>query len=692
MSLADLKIPLTLDTSEHNLSEDFFIPVLDKSIKYDRGVGYFSSGWFRVNAKGMVAFAENSGKARWIMSPILSEEDWEALEFGMRARLDPVLQRTLGRDIAELARSLSESTRSAIAWMVADNIVDFKIAIPRNKIGQFHAKFGIFWDENNNSLAFTGSYNDSIQGLQNFEAISIFSSWQSGLDVYVNEHVKRFERLWNNEDANYEVFEIPAASRAQLIQLRKYERPYSIPVWLQSISEPKSSTSPLWDHQKDAIIAWEDNKRRGIFNMATGSGKTRTALSAAERCNGLNLLIIAVPSKGLVEQWAIELDRHTSLPSPTLVYKDASLWQDELFTKLRAGYRSGWRSPIVVIGTLTSLSGERFNSVLNDAGTPERTLLIVDEVHNAGAAAYQRILNDAIEWRLGLSATPNRRYDEEGSQVLQNYFEDVVYTYSIAQALTDGRLTPYDYFAYTTPLSPEEYIKYQDLTRQIIVLRGQSSKNDSVTYETSNRLDGDSNNIDLLLFQRANILKECISKLDILLALLENHPPNKCLIYCADKAQLDDISRILNELQIVHLSYTSNTPDAQRRNALQSIAEGRIPVLLAIDCLDEGVDVPAVDMALILASSKNERQFIQRRGRVLRRSPGKVISQLIDLVAVPPEKIGFDGRGLLRGELMRAKAMAELADNRIEALHQLQQQLRPYGILLAELLSGDSDE
>ena len=692
MALKEVAHSRILDTSAHDLIGDFFVPMLRASTRYDRGVGYFSSGWFRAAAAGMVEFAANAGRARWITSPILSEKDWKALQEGEAARNDAILRDTLRQNVADLAEALERQTLSALAWMVADGILEFKLALPYNKLnsGDFHTKFGIFSDSVDDSVSFSGSYNDSIQGLRNYENISIFCSWESSFVEWVFKHQEQFEKLWNNEDPNVRVFDLPAAAHAQIIDLRTQGRPYAKPPWMLQyvvdvaasglIREQKPYT--LWEHQRKAIEQWEGNDRVGILSMATGSGKTLTALAAASHCVDLNLLLIAAPRKNLVDQWKEEVERFTNFPEPLLIYKNASSWQDRLFSKLRAGHRNGWPQPLVLIGSLQSLGGSRFQSVLDDAGIPEQSLIIVDEVHNVGAPTYQKIMNTEYTWRLGLSATPERHYDEEGTGVIMEYFEKAVFSYTMEQALKDDHLTPYAYHVYAAHLSEEEYEYYLKLTRQILAARGQS-EDATVTMQTNNRLDGDQPGIEQLLFRRAGILKKAVSKTDVIQQVLQDHPPERSLIYCADREQLEDVGAVLSTANIPHLKYIGETPMAQRHAALDGLASGDVPVLVAIDCLDEGVDVPAVDAAIILASSTNDRQFIQRRGRVLRKYSNKVRAKLIDIISLPPTSVGQDGRWMLQGELERAKKMAKLADNRHEALVQIKSYT---GALLTELL------
>jgi superfamily II DNA or RNA helicase len=446
----------------------------------------------------------------------------------------------------------------------------------------------------------------------------------------------------------------------------------------------------LWKHQVEAIRAWENNDRRGLISMATGTGKTLAALVAAQRCPELRLLVIAVPRLVLVDQWASEASHHTQFPKPILVHESAANWQEPLFNRLRG---SRWRAngdPVFVIGTLQSLSKPHFASVLADADVFGQSLLIVDEVHHAGAPTYRSVLQDQFHWRLGLSATPARYFDEEGTQIIQEYFGPTVYVYDLRHALQDGYLCPYHYFVYAAHLTKEEFKKYLHLTEKILHLRGKSVA-EALTLESHNIVDSDSEEIKQLLFNRARILKKCSSKLCALERALNDHPLKRCLIYCADNEQLDDVTNMLKRKHILHLRYTAATPTESRCSALQALGAGYVPVLAAIDCLDEGVDIPAVNEALIMASSSNKRQFIQRRGRILRKAPGKSFAKLIDIVVLPPLSSGPDARWMLNGELARIKEMAELAENKHDALLRVKQYAAPYGVLLSQLLSGEGD-
>lgn len=675
-----------------DLVRDFYVPCLERSVLYRRAVGYFTSRGLAVAAQGIAALIERNGRMLLVASPLFDPDDLEAIRRGYEAR-EQVVARALVRSLSCRAEAAIEDRLGYLAWLVADGRLEIRVAIPVSdnacpKTGIYHEKLGLLSDKDQHVVAFTGSPNETAGGLvENFEAIDVFCSWDDPQER-VARKVANFERLWENRTVGLDVIEFPEAARRQLLTYRP-KAPPDLKRRAGSAQDGTHLPSGLWAHQIEAIQAWEKARRRGLVSMATGAGKTRMALAAAERCGGLEFLVIAVPRKGLVLQWTDELRKCTAFPCPIMVHESAANWQDSLFNRVRA--RSGARGngPVVVVGTMHSLSGEPFDTVMRDAPPIENALLIADEVHNIGAPTFRRLLRDTFSLRLGLSATPVRHFDEEGTSLIRDYFGGTVYVYDLRRALGDGHLCPYRYFVYAAHLSDEEFEAYEELTRQIARARGQTD--DEVTYQSDNALDGDSQEVRMLLFRRARILKRCEAKLEALRRALADHRPRRSLIYCADNEQLELVKNVLDRSGTLHLTYKAETPADQRVETLSALQRGDVPVVLAIDCLDEGVDVPAVDQAIILASSSNKRQFIQRRGRVLRRARGKESATLVDIVALPPRTVGIRARRMLNGELARAKEMADLALNRHEALLQIQQLTSDYGVTLTGLLSGEGD-
>jgi DNA phosphorothioation system restriction enzyme len=674
-----------MNTSGDDLAQDFFMPALRRAVRYDRAVGYFSSGWLKDNARGMLGFAANGGRGRWVTSPILAEEDWEALQSGDAARRDPTLHKALEQNIADLSELLEKDTLSALAWMVADEILDFRLALPRNKLerGNFHDKFGVFTDAEGNQVSFNGSYNDSVQGSRNYESIKIFCSWEPHFALLVRSDVNRFEQLWNNMDPNVRVFDMPEAAREQILQLRTDSRPYPRPEW---ITEDRSLETRgiysvvrpaipghvvLRDYQVEAIQAWFDNDCQGLLEMATGTGKTITALAASVRLYESErqlALIIACPYRHLVDQWYEEARSFGY--APLRAYESRNTWLDELNERIMS-YNYGDTDRLCVITTHTTFSTEHFQKTIERIEDP--ALLIADEAHHLGAEAGRQHLPEKVDCRLALSATPDRWYDDQGTAALREYFGDTVYTLSLGDAIGVS-LTPYYYYPILVELTEEELEEYRLLSAKIGRLMAQIG-------------DKEDEQLTQLMVKRARLLNSAENKLEVISEQLDKQSDlSHTLFYCAP-GQIDDVVRILGwdkKLQVHR--FTAKEDLQTRRELLESFADGELQALAAMHCLDEGVDVPSTRTAYILASSSNPRQFIQRRGRVLRKFPGKHFATVYDLIAVPPPRELGEvelkaERSILRRELGRFAEFADSALNTQSAYEVIWDLADQYGVL-----------
>jgi len=687
-SLQDINILSVMDTSSHDLTNEFFVPLLSNSVRYDRGVGFFSSSWLRINSKGMVAFANNGGRARWVTSPILDEADWEALLAGNTARTDPLLHSVLRRNITDLTETLERDTLSALAWMVADEIVTFKLALPYHKLdqGDFHDKFGVFTDAQGNQISFNGSYNDSFRGTRNYESIKIFRSWQPTFAPLVQADVERFERLWTNLDPNVRVFDLPEAAREKILRLRTGERPYSEPEWvkLRRAREAKSPYSiphpelpsyvTLRDYQKEAIEAWFKHECRGLLEMATGTGKTITALAASARLYGQDerlAVIIAVPYQHLVDQWHEEAKAFGY--RPVLAYKSKVSWLNELNQQIM-DYNAGHRGFISVITTHTTFISTEFQESIARLKGP--SLLIGDEAHHLGAERSRWTYPENIPFRLALSATPDRWFDDAGTAALRTYFGETVFAFPLEKAIGIS-LTPYYYYPHLVPLTDEELDHYQDLSARIAKLMNRKDERGQQALK-------------MLLIRRAELLNKAENKLQVLSELVDAQPDMKyALFYCAP-GQIDDALHLLGWEKGLRIhSFTAEEDTQERQQLLADFAHGDLQALVAMKCLDEGVDVPSTRTAYILASSSNPREFIQRRGRILRKAPGKEFSIIHDLIAVPPtiwtvlrSSPTFDAeRSIMRRELQRFKEFANPALNKHQALDVIWYIANRYGLM-----------
>lgn len=673
--LKDLNLPLSMNTSKDNLISDFFIPALKNSIKYDRGVGYFSSSWLQVASKGMVKFAENGGKARWIASPILSSEDWEALLTGDNAKHNLILKKFIELSVLDLERSLNEETRNALAWMIADEIISFKLAKPRHKLdNEFHAKVGIFEDEIGDRISFDGSYNDSIHGLQNYESIKIFKSWEY-TEQYVLEEVTRFQSIWDNCDPNIEVMEIPEALIKEIIKLRNFHsKPYikpikdklNIPNFLLNLPKPcMPKDLILRDYQNAAIESWFNNYCKGIFQMATGTGKTITALSCILRLLEIEknlIVIILCPFIHLVEQWEEEARKFCF--RPLIIAEKKQNWSLDLYQQLR-DFKKGFVNHVVLISTNATFTSGVINDAISDQDLWKRTVIIIDEVHNAGAPKFLNNLPVESEYRLGMSATPMREYDEFGTEKIIKYFSNVVFEFNLDQAIKQGYLTPYYYYPLPVELEEKEFLEFVEITKKLNKFHPDPDK---PMNEIMKRL----------LIKRSRILNNSESKVEwIRKNISEKDNIEFTLFYAGDKI-FREVRRILGfEKNFLIHDFTHELNLLERKEILKTFEKGEIKALIAMKCLDEGVDIPPTRVAYFLASSSVLREFIQRRGRILRNFKGKTSATIFDLISIPPATYLKQGkmdvdypsiRAVMKREFKRMKEFSNLAINRFQSI------------------------
>ncbi|MBE9142154.1 DNA phosphorothioation system restriction enzyme [Planktothrix mougeotii] len=437
-------------------------------------------------------------------------------------------------------------------------------------------------------------------------------------------------------------------------------------------------------YQQQAVNNWFVNRGRGTLKMATGSGKTITALAIATELYqkiGLQALIIVCPYRHLVTQWAKEAEKFNL--NPILAFESVRYWQKQLSTELYQ-LRAGHQTFITVITTNSTLISEGFQSQVRYF--PEKTLIVGDEAHNLGSPRLGESLPRNIGLRLALSATPERHFDDNGTEAILNYFGPVLQPeLTLAEAIRQGALVRYLYYPILVELTEAESRAYHRLTTRI----GWALMEDEKNWENNETVTA-------LLIQRSRLIASATNKLDALRQLMKTRlNTTHTLFYCGDGSietledysprQLEATVELLgSELGYRVNTYTAETPLSEREKLRQQFEQGELQGLVAIRCLDEGVDIPAIQNAVILASSCNPRQFIQRRGRILRPHPGKERATLFDMIVLPPDldrnTLEVE-RNLLRKELKRFLEFANLADNAGEARLKLLQLQKRYGLL-----------
>ena len=429
----------------------------------------------------------------------------------------------------------------------------------------------------------------------------------------------------------------------------------------------------LRKYQHKAVINWLENKGRGTLKMATGSGKTIIALAIATELYqqiGLQVLLVVCPYRHLVMQWARECRKFNLEPILAMTRVDS--WQNKLSNQLYSLRTSGCNF-VTIITTNFTLISQGFQSQLKFF--PAKTLIVGDEAHNLGSARLESSLPRNIGLRLALSATPERHFDDEGTEALLDYFGAIIKPeFTLADAIKQGALVRYDYYPVFVHLTTSESLIYAKLTKRI----------GWILSKNSNVIDNDT--LSSLLSKRSRLIATAANKLNTLRNLMANRlQTSHTLFYCGDgnietadsnyHRQIEAVTRILGqELGYRVNTYTNETSLESREKLRRQFELGELQGLVAIRCLDEGIDIPAIKTAVILASSSNPRQFIQRRGRILRPYPDKQKATLFDTIVIPPdlERETWEvERNLLRKELNRFITFAELANNSSDAIAQL---------------------
>ena len=656
MSLQDISFNDTYWSGENDLINEFYIPCLTESVEYCRAVGYFSSSILCYITNGLFPFIQNGGKIRILCSTNLSEEDEKSLSLGYDIR--KILQGKIESELST-ALSLNLSNIKNLCWLVKNDRLDIKICL-RSKSGTpkgsrlFHEKFGIFKDPYGNAVSFLGSINETYGGwLENEESFEVSSNWIPALSKRVESKEHRFENLWNGVAKDVITYSFPEACRQQLIA-HAPENPVE-GVYYSSPKHEKNHFLPR-DCQEAAKNRFMSSGFNCLFMMATGSGKTKAALYSMAQLDSWQLLLICVPGIELVEQWEADV---SAFFSDITIIQCSSLhpnWKQLLLALIQAKIPKR----TVVISTydsaISDFSMDKWKSIKRD-----QLALICDEVHNIGAMSTRRIMELNPQYRIGLSATPERNFDEEGSELILNYFNHQTYEFSIRDAQRAHYLVEYEYRILPVPMDDMDWQNYVSFTKQISKLKIslQSDKLDAVKRNSIEE------RLETLYRNRAGLIKKSNSKIDTFdLIFSELSPGCRILIYGDDLPQLQKFQEKLKLMGQPFFEYTGDKdPQKVRPIMLQQFRQGIRKILLAIGCLDEGIDIPVCDAAVFVSSSTSERQFIQRRGRVLRTAPGKQKAWIYDYLVVPQ----LDGT-VCEEERKLALAMVESQYRRINLM------------------------
>ena len=677
MGLKEQVYLTSYNKAEHDIAELFYLPCMRNSNHYDRISGYFGSTIYIIAWDALREFIENNGKMRLICSPYVSDEDASALANGYSAKNNELLAESLAREVQALFDDpFLTAPAKLLAYMISKGIIDVKIAVPTgsespNAKRLFHDKVGIFTDSDGSKVGFRGSMNETYKGLSsdgNMESIDVFPNWLDSRDAErVDDASAFFEKLWSESIPGIVVYQFPNASKEILRTKSEGVK------WHELLDEihVEESKAKKWKpsnhigsrtprpHQVNALETWVKNNRRGILEHATGSGKTFTAMCAIHDAFKRNeVVLVLVPSRDLLKQWDREL-RDTLL-------------EDKIYYLLCGDNNNEWKKPgtlsswtsdggsthRIILATMDTACSEDF---VKNVSQGKHLFVVVDEVHRLGSPRRRNALNIDAGARLGLSATPRRYGDPEGTAVLFDYFGGLVPPpYTLNDAIKSGVLTKYFYNPLTITLTQKEQEEWNDVTKQIrqLMARMKSNGNADISITSNTRLKQ-------LLINRARIVKNASGKVPLAINLLlrEYVGGQSWIIYCDNITQLKKVLNGAIDAGFDAFEYYADM-EGDRDETLRYFAKNG-GVLVSIKCLDEGVDIPSTTHALILASSQNPREFIQRRGRILRNSPGKLFAHLYDAITVPVVETEETPKSMsiIIGELSRAIEFGLGAEN-----------------------------
>ena len=656
-----------INRGSNNFLDSLLKPALREAAYYRRSVGFFSSSVFSLLLNSLPSFIRNNGKIHLIVSPELSNDDIKAIQLGYEKKSDLLKRRFLEDFDAEI-RLFDDVGLDTLAELVARGILDVKVASVKNDFGIYHDKLGILTDRVGNNVVFYGSPNSSANAyLNNYEKIRVVRDWIQGEGEAVRDEISEFDSMWENRNPYLEVFDFMESVK-ECILVVKEER-----------SRGKKVKDPieLYDYQKDAIQAWVDKGFRGFYVMATGTGKTWTAIYSAKRLLEEHkcLIVIAAPYKHLVRQWAEDVNKLFPDAETVLISSENPQWYT-ISKRLVLSQQYHPEKQIILITTIKSFYSAKFEKVINLSD--EEKLLIVDEAHRFTQRSEN--LRRTYSYMLGLSATPINGKQNESGIALLDFFGGLAYNLPIEEALERNFLVHYNYFpVYVTATSAEE--------------------------ENFNAISSNMAGCfrDGVLIDRERFVKYVRARLRIMgmaeekLARIKTFvdqikEKDHFVVYCGDGRLFDEQDEEIRHIQFVQnqmddmgirtSQFTANENMDRRMELVDMFNKQEIDALVAIRCLDEGINIPSIKSALILSSNDDYREFVQRRGRILRKYKGKKSADIYDVVVLPSAMCPK----MAIIELRRYYEYAKLALNKEERLVELQTLLSQYGLRLEDIM------
>ena len=691
--LKSLPLKQIYSSSEDDLVHDFYNPILSESSRYDRITGFFSPRVLALASKGFSRFLHDGGSIRIITSIEVSSELYKAIKDLDEEELYDALSSAdaLSQvDIYQLEDELERNYLKLFVALMKSGVVQLKVAIIEKEDGGiFHQKIGIVKDENGDGISFSGSVNETLGGwVKNIEEYKVFTSWDIATSVFYQHDVAAFEKYWNNSDKSVKLLTINDAIRRRLIKVSEDEDINKLRGRIKHLEDDDDNISTdgtsdsgrtLFAYQEDAIEHWINNDYCSIYEMATGTGKTFTSINAIKRFrdnNGYLHAVIVVPYSTLVLQWQNELQTEISNTNIIIASGLNALWRSEMrsLSRLQAMHRN---KDFIIITTYSTFSSEDFENAIERFNND--IILIADEMHNI---VTESNINAAkipqYRYKLGLSATPVRLWKPYESSVAIKLFGDNSYTYSLPKAIENNFLVHYDYMPIPIHLTHDEYEDYVTISHEMSRLSWGDDNSKNQPYKMAQ-------------MKRSKIKKQAFEKAQMLVNILNGKEKTlyDALIYTDSNESIERIQEQLSSIGIKTTKFTGAEGADERMEIISSLGNHQINAIVAIKCLDEGVDIPSATTAFLLANNTDSREYMQRLGRVLRKDRKNLSKHatVYDFIVFPPlgvEQEDTIARNLIRNELIRCRFFSELADNGDMAWASLYEQIDNYGYYFEE--------
>lgn len=737
--LKDIQIPLTRNyhSGTNNPPIKLYLDIFPEIKKIDLELGFFSSSAFQVLSYGLAQFIQNGGFMRIITNSHISAEDSPLItsetenNLVSEAMLSYVKDENKLKKLQIILAQREQHFFNCLLYLKSEGRLIIQPVKPIHSAnGMAHTKNCVVSDSIN-QLYFSGSTNFTGNALlHNIESLDVSPDWLGDIEgnqAKIEEFNTRFKKIINKEHPKYKYL-----TKSQLIdqidkrgenkkllslfedevelsilefedegfsnvlkqkkiefeeKVRKIETEPHFPFFDDKISEPRP-------YQKEAYKEWIKNNYKGIFAMATGTGKTITALNCVleeyKKYKKHNIIII-VPTIDLVNQWKEELEKFNF--SNILQVSSKHNWKNS-FIRFVQNTKYDIVSDIAIVTTYKSFVNDNFFKQYIQVES--KFILIGDEAHNIGSKeVLKKFKKLNTPKMIALSATPKRVYDPEGTKCIEDIFNDkepYTYVFSLERAIKEKFLTRYLYFPKIVKLNEQEFEEYKIITKKLIPFLSD---------------DGDlGEGAQMLLLKRKRIIhkaknKEVVFK-EILKELDAKNKLSHSFVFAPEGKYIDNDKNILESfIEIATNSFPKlrvdsfTSRDLKREDILKSFEKGILDMVFAMKALDEGVDIPRTEVGIFTSSTGNPRQFIQRRGRVLRKHPDKDIAIIYDMIVVPDlfsEDTFNLERSLLKQELTRVGYFADLADNFYHAKEVLNEISEEYNLNLETIISDLQDD